>query len=137
MSPGTCIHFRGTQTKICGAGVNLRQHVGGPDLGWGCRIPCIKRQFNEDRPAEKVPCEKYTEPTSQQIEESKKEFQRYSLNATTAAAAIIGHSAGKRGVRGVLDCPICKSGKLHYEVSGYNGHKRAQCTTKDCVNFIE
>jgi hypothetical protein len=43
-----------------------------------------------------------------------------------------------RTVSGRIDCPV--SGRdegLRWRVSGYNGHKRAECETDDCVWFME
>ena len=37
MKKGTCKHFTGTMQKTCEKGVNYREHVGGPDLGWATR----------------------------------------------------------------------------------------------------
>ncbi len=34
------------------------------------------------------------------------------------------------------ECPVCK-GRLHLSQAAYNGHVRACCETKDCINFIE
>lgn len=36
----------------------------------------------------------------------------------------------------VVECPVCK-GRLHLSQSSYNGHVRACCETKNCINFIE
>src|SRR5579864_7564965 len=36
-----CVHFTGVQNTACEAGVNLRQLVGGPELGWAARLPCL------------------------------------------------------------------------------------------------
>ena len=36
----------------------------------------------------------------------------------------------------VIECPVCK-GRLHLSQSGYNGHVRGKCETKDCLNWIE
>ena len=40
-----CRHFNGIglggQAKRCDAGVDYRALVGGPALGWACRIPCL------------------------------------------------------------------------------------------------
>lgn len=38
---------------------------------------------------------------------------------------------------GVMECPICKTGKLHYSRAAYNGHVHARCTTLDCVAWME
>lgn len=36
----------------------------------------------------------------------------------------------------VVECPVCK-GRLHLSQSSYNGHVRACCESKDCINFME
>lgn len=38
---------------------------------------------------------------------------------------------------GVMDCPVCNTGRLHYDRSAYNGHVCAQCTTDGCVWWKE
>jgi len=38
---------------------------------------------------------------------------------------------------GVMDCPICKTGKLKYSRSSYNGHVHARCSTEKCVSWME
>lgn len=38
---------------------------------------------------------------------------------------------------GEMACPICRTGKLQYSRSSYNGHVRAQCSTNNCVAWIE
>lgn len=46
--------------------------------------------------------------------------------------------AMKRSVSGQIDCPVCKTGKVNYSRAGsYNGHVSAECTTADCVRWIE
>ena len=40
-------------------------------------------------------------------------------------------------ITGTMPCTLCKKGTLHYGVSSYNGHRRGQCTTPDCLNWIE
>lgn len=39
--------------------------------------------------------------------------------------------------QGVMDCPICKTGKLSYSRSTYNGHVHARCSTEGCVAWME
>lgn len=38
---------------------------------------------------------------------------------------------------GVMDCPVCRTGKLRYSRSARNGHVHAGCTTTDCVRWME
>ena len=137
MTPGTCIHYRGTQT-LCAAGIDVRAHVGGAAFGWGCRIPCIKRQFHPGRPAEKVPCDKYQEPSAQELEEFKAEIALTTLNINRARAAIVAQTAGMGAPwRGVMRCPVCTAGELIYSLCRTNGHIHAACSTPECVRWIE
>lgn len=36
-----CVHFTGIGNKTCNAGVNYREMIGGPDLGWAKHLPCL------------------------------------------------------------------------------------------------
>lgn len=38
---------------------------------------------------------------------------------------------------GEMKCPVCKTGKLRYSRSGYNGHVHAVCSTETCVRWME
>lgn len=58
------------------------------------------------------------------------------INQAHADAASKGLTKG-RGGRGEMPCPKCKSGTLHYSVSGYNGHMHGRCSTPDCFVWME
>lgn len=38
---------------------------------------------------------------------------------------------------GLIDCPVCKTGKLGYSRAGYNGRIHARCSTDQCVAWME
>lgn len=38
---------------------------------------------------------------------------------------------------GEMACPVCKTGRLRYSRSGYNGHVHASCSTEGCVRWME
>jgi hypothetical protein len=38
---------------------------------------------------------------------------------------------------GIMDCPVCKTGKLKYSRAGYNGHVHGRCSTNGCVAWME
>jgi len=38
---------------------------------------------------------------------------------------------------GIMNCPICNTGKLKYSRSNYNGHVHARCSTDGCVAWME
>lgn len=66
---GCCHHFNGLplgfdlKDKVCAAGVEYRQLVGGPDFGWAARIPCFGEQNKEQ-----VSCEHYQPVTEEEIQ---------------------------------------------------------------------
>ena len=62
-----CIHFTGLQNEACAAGINYRQHVGGPDFGWAKKIPCLDGWFG-NRQSPCVPCAKRETPTMEQAQ---------------------------------------------------------------------
>jgi len=117
----TCVHFRGTQHDECEAGVNVRQLVGGPDLGWGCRIPCIPH-FNHAKDAKKVPCGKFRAHTAEEVEAREREIEdslnrlRKAIPAARADAENKGLRKGSGG-RSEMSCPVCETGKLRYSVA--------------------
>jgi len=82
MRAGTCKHFTGcgiAGKEVCSAGVNYREHVGGPDLGWCARLPCLK---HENAP----PCEKYEEPTPEEVAAHEAETDRACWHGRVARA---------------------------------------------------
>lgn len=40
-----------------------------------------------------------------------------------------------KGTKGEIECPKCK-GKLHYTISGYNGHVWGKCETENCLAWM-
>ena len=51
----------------------------------------------------------------------------------TAREAII----ATKQASGVMDCPICKTGKLGFSVARSNGHVHAHCSTRLCMSWME
>ena len=137
-----CRHYTGTYREICSAGVNYRQHVGGPDLGWALKIPCQGITWTHAPGVERVQCDRYSPWT---IEEA-------TANIDAMDAAIENHmkahrvthdDAKKKGLMrgkggfGECACPICTVGTILYSVSAYNGHLHGACTTDGCVKWME
>ena len=61
-----CVHFTGYQNGQCKASVNYRALVGGPDLGWAVRLPCVV-----DSPLSKHPiaqCKSFRLPSEEEIQ---------------------------------------------------------------------
>lgn len=70
----TCKHFLGAD-RVCRAGVDIRAHVGGPNSGWGRRMPCQPDSSLTDE-RDIVPCEKYAVATDEEIAAEETEFQK-------------------------------------------------------------
>jgi hypothetical protein len=49
-----------------------------------------------------------------------------------ALSAIMKKEGKKRGISGVIECPLCK-GKLQYSIAGNNGHVWGCCATTNCL----
>ena len=62
------------------------------------------------------------------------------MNVTRHADFDDGYDDGPRNYisgGGVMDCPVCKTGKLHYSRASCNGHVHARCSTADCVAWMQ
>jgi hypothetical protein len=139
---GVCIHYRGLRgtPNDCALGLDIEKVTGGERFGIALRMPCC-RNLTMGRKPEDLPkratCDKYQEPTAEEIAKHEADFKVYAQNATKAREAIIKHAGVTRGfVQNKMPCPICQKGELHYRIEP-NGHVRSQCTTKECINFIE
>ncbi len=64
----------GRRQDTCAHGIDIRKKVGGPNLGWGTRMPCIHGAFH--RPDEAVTCDKREPYTAQEIKESKERMDK-------------------------------------------------------------
>jgi hypothetical protein len=135
---GRCVHFKGIQHDLCGAGINIRQLVGGPELGWAARLPCLLMD------AEKctVVCEsrKLLTRDEAEAEVSKdRERMKRTLKAVAAAHDDAGRKGFKVGLGGAdsMPCPLDCGGRLYYRVASVNGHMHAKCETDGCVSWME
>jgi hypothetical protein len=104
---GRCIHFTGIQHEECGAGVNYRALVGGPDFGWATRLPCLKG--NTDAP----PCALCHFPTPEETQTHVDEFeanmqrQQEDMEIVGAAHKNPAHQ-GLSGQSFVYVCELCE-----------------------------
>lgn len=136
-----CRHFNGTIHETCQAGVNYRALVGGPDLGWGLRLPCGLR-LPAGKVGDPVACEQraiYTEDElSQRADDSIRRMDALgvAVKACRTDAAEHGLKRG-RGGAGSITCPCCTTGTLRYTVAGLNGHLWGACSTTDCVRWMQ
>lgn len=66
--------------------------------------------------------------------ESERDFA--AMRAAHEAARAKRFGKGKGGV-GEIVCPKCGTGTLRYTVSSYNGHMHGQCSTPNCLAWME
>jgi len=163
MTPGTCIHYTGMTysqgTCKCKAGVDMRATFGDGKPGIFNRMPCIeymtvpadgrgtyvragqasvRREI--DRHGEvAMPCDKRQEPTPEQVEQDRIEWEQIFRNHKIAMqVAKVWRVSPKpdQDRHEVVACPICK-GKLHLSQSAHNGHCHGKCETEGCVQWME
>lgn len=133
-----CKHFRGIQNDPCEAGVNIRETVGGPDFGWGTRLPCLPWKGNKAE----TECDKKELPTREEAEDEVRrqhnsiENHMKAVGAAHRDAKEKGYGVGHSG-RGEVDCPCCGVGRIAYSVASVNGHLWGRCSTRDCVAWME
>jgi hypothetical protein len=139
-----CKHYNGTYgNEVCEAGVayasvriegewKYRYKGSKTVYTHGVCYPCLGK-WNLGG----ATCDKREVPTAEEAAAEEREMQKRFSDTITARLAIVVATDGKRGVAGKIDCPVCNNGKLHYSVSGYNGHIHAKCSTENCVAWME
>lgn len=132
-----CQHYkRGKGPEmICSAGMNLNEirkvPTGEKGIKWG---PCIGGH-NLDRPTDH--CPHWIRRTREMGEKRANDVADCMRRMEIVDPVISGwRKKPPKGKAETIECPVCK-GKLHLSQSSYNGHVRAACETKDCINFIE
>jgi hypothetical protein len=132
---GHCKHYtREVYEKgACAAGVNVRERVGGDDLGWLGRIPCHPSIRAGAHPA--FTCEHFAEPTAEELAQEKAASDASFKRIMKARAAILAAGAKPR-TQGDLSCPVCEAGTLRWSMAS-NGHVHANCSTAGCVSWME
>lgn len=130
---GKCVHFNGIGNECCKVGVNYKKLCGDVP-GYGALIPCLGPNFGPQgaKREEKVPCEKFQEPTEAEIAEDKAAMQEATDMFLKVEPFILmmknKFKDGKRFVSGSekVKCPACETGELHVAISGYNGHTQGR-----------
>ena len=143
MNPGKCRHFNGLQNHKCEKGVEYDSFA--PRQPLRVELPCLRYHHSSLKPNAipeklwngKKECQFFSEPTEEELNEQKVEIKLCIQKMIVVRRSIVEYTKGKRGAAGSIDCPSCKTGKVSYSVSSYNGHIWAQCTTPGCVNWIE
>lgn len=130
MRVGNCRHFNGYQNGTCKNGINYRKLVGGPDVGWAARLPCVPNS-----PLRRPPlsiCSGFVAITEEENKKFLEEVNRLLDDAAKARAAIL-----KTGLQsGVIECPKC-NGKLHFSIAHLNRHIHARCASAGCLSWAE
>lgn len=164
MTPGTCIHYNGIRFAAqghdcCAAGVDYGKTFDGTTPGIILRMPCIQyrtlpahrrgtyvkageatvREEIDRRGHAMIPCDKFQEPTPEEVERSRAEWDAHyakTMAAISVASAWRERPKPAQDRREVIECPICK-GRLHLSQSAYNGHVAGKCETEGCVSWME
>jgi hypothetical protein len=137
----SCRFYLGTQHENCEAGINYRALVGGPDWGWGTRLPCLGFLF-EPKGGERATCDKRQCWTVEEAETREAEHTRRLESVMAAMSAARKHATAhgfkkNHGGNGEMPCPVCTDGTLRYSVASYNGHLWGACSTESCVRWIQ
>lgn len=138
-----CRHYNGFQNALCQAGVVYEDL----STGFGCNLrrPCLQRPCVDREKFPLVECPAHSPLTDEEVAEQEKESQEV-WDRVERAVKVAKEDARERGFgkepkrhggRAVIACPICFKGNLHYAVTGSNGHMRGECTTIDCVRWVE
>jgi len=143
-----CKHFNGfrgyfakdPKAQVCKCGIKVRALVGGDDLGWISRTPCLADHETD------VVCSKREFPTREEAEAEARESEAHT-KATLLAMKRCIEDSDDRGfsvfdsdnrpdVAGEIQCPAC-GGTLKYSRSGYNGHIWGKCETEGCLQWMQ
>lgn len=133
MKAGTCRFFKGIQHDQCDAGITYADKARG-------QVPCIKT-YGHKPGVKTIPvwhCDKYTEPSAEEIAKSKAEMEAAMERMTKTFPLISRIKKEHKGEswKGVEACPVC-GGKLHMTHSAFNGHVWGKCETAGCVAWME
>lgn len=110
----------------------------------GFELPCFHEGSFGEKP--RGECDKcsFKSPKELDVEvaEHKAHTTKLMAKLTVVRPAIMAHAkahgyANGNGVSDFIDCPACKTGRVRYSVSGYNGHVHAHCSTSGCVSWME
>lgn len=132
MKTGVCKHFRGIQHDTCRAGLNARDITGGEAFGWTKRMPCFATNNAT------ALCEKYEEPTTEELAKQEAEWERVFARMAKVRPIIseLKSIYKDQSWAGTRECPIC-SGTLHLAISASNGHVHGRCETDGCLAWME
>lgn len=127
-----CVHYLPpNQYDACEAGVRYETLSGIPHR----QRPCFLDR-GVSRPGA-VHCPHLRRPTPEEIAAYSTWSERDADRVLLALVALATLRKTYRGRAGQIPCPACKSGMLKFSIAASNGHCSAQCSTPDCVAFME
>jgi hypothetical protein len=132
MSKSTCKDYKGIlrRNEPCGAGVTMKEITGGGP-GWLKKIPCVGTNTDP------VKCDKMELPTQAEIDQKAAEW-KVTMDRLMNTMPLLEQIKRDNpdGGAGAIDCPNC-NGQISWAMSPDNGHVRGQCSTADCLKFME
>ena len=130
-----CRYFNGpVHNKKCKAEIDYRQLVGGPDLGWMARLPCISNSPLRKQPLAK--CNNFYPYSEDEILQQEKEMQERIMFLDKAFGDIKKYAKDKNINGGIINCPKC-TGPLHFSIAKINGHIWGRCETEGCLQWMQ
>lgn len=157
MQPDWCKHYNGLLNNKCDSGHHFRglaRPLTSEEMTWHRKnypsLPMADTAMSKRMPCcvdnDVHTCPDFKLPTEQEIIEYEAKtdafiaqfMKRLVIVRPAIEADIETRNMYKKTCRGIIDCPICAMGQVHYGYEGnINGHIHAQCTTENCVQWIE
>lgn len=139
MRKGCCRHFTGVADKCCAVGVNYDDITTVNGEQFALALPCYTpRSGRSADPRPKASCDKYQEPTAEEIAAHQAELdasmERFKKTLPIIAKVKQEHQG--QNWKGIEACPVC-GGKLHMTHAASNGHVWGKCETDNCLAWME
>lgn len=138
MQKGRCKFYNGLMNDFCDKNIRYESFTNGERFGILQNIPCFEKNNVNNCQLREF----YSEKEIKQHDEIIKKR----MAAMTTAIAIIKDENNvdiewecptnkNDSKHGIIECPMCK-GKLHYSISGFNGHIWGKCETEGCLSWM-
>ena len=138
MQKEMCKFYNGLMNDSCEKNIKYESFAKGERFGIFKRIPCFEKNGFDDCQLREF----YSEEETKQHDE---EVEKRMVAMVFAIAKIKDENnvdiewecpTNKNdSKRGIIECPMCK-GKLHYSISGFNGHIWGKCETEGCLSWM-
>lgn len=161
MKINCCRHYNGlglVDGKVCDAGVSytaVARPISPDEIAWQERYYPASPLDSSTAIMKRVPCFaengvhtclKFDLPTQKEVDEYNAMIDRTVLTMLRhinivrplIVAQVKERKAQRKTIHGTIPCPICGAGTVNWSYAGsVNGHIHAQCSTPDCVQWIE